>query len=463
MRHKISETFADPCRNVRIKPMKRKVNGFKGKSIEKIIPEDETEVLEHTNPKDFMNVDLEHSQNGDDSFDDREMWNEMFDNININLCNEINEAIAKLESNPLFKAQEEETCISSNLSTTQDVQNIKSFPQLAEEYLVQQGLPFYVDEETPADGNCFYFALLTKVKACSSIWEEALLKMEMDPDDILADYYVQNLSMPSLKQIIIDYMYKFQVDNIVCEVGVCPNSCGDGLEHLMYLEQMNVWADEFVIQATTALLDSRICLIYPTGKIERYTWSDRWNKDIYMFYFPKAHFQSVTPSLPEEELRNFVGTESDHGTDSWTLTNTDFSIQLPMATVPPAEAEEDHGITNLLADGKIDSYDNSNLKVETGNNFLEESNEEDAEVEEFLALAKDAINRFEDSYDVESHEFAFDTESTPKIKPNTTFMEQERKCSDSEEQLPEIIDNSNLIECKVIANEVEEENSVDSR
>ena len=68
-------------------------------------------------------------------------------------------------------------------STSND--DTKSFADRTRDYLTHHDLPFVVneDEQTPADGNCFYFALLANLKTCPEIWTNALMKMVYISED----------------------------------------------------------------------------------------------------------------------------------------------------------------------------------------------------------------------------------------------------------------------------------------
>ena len=170
----------------------------------------------------------------------------------------------------------------------------------------------------------------------------------MKMDYASEDYDITNLTMIGLKRVIIAFMYQYQVQNIICEKNVCENRCDNGTDHVSYLQKNYVWADEFVIQAATALLDSRLCLIYPNGNIKKLTWSDRSNSDTYMFYFPKLHFQSVTPTFPK--VWNLIPLHDDKSTESNGQSNTDAQTTLTDTNdkeIPKSTTDVNENLINI--------------------------------------------------------------------------------------------------------------------
>ena len=166
----------------------------------------------------------------------------------------------------------------------------KAFAEQCLQSLQKFDLPFILPNETPADGDCFYYAvleILTNYQDISScVWNN------LDFED--------ELTMPITKSQIIDHRRKLGTLDIVCEN--CSNNCQDGDQHLEYLSRNKIWADEFIIQGVTSLLEVTLCLISPNTDPEYYSWGKTTNGTIYMFYFPSLHFQSMIPSVGNDDL-----------------------------------------------------------------------------------------------------------------------------------------------------------------
>ena len=81
--------------------------------------------------------------------------------------------------------------------------------------------------------------------------------------------------------------------NNVCDSSSCPNFCESGSEHIEYLNKKDAWADELVIKGATALFGVQITLVDPSGQTKHYSWDDKWDDRVYMFYFSKLHFQAL--------------------------------------------------------------------------------------------------------------------------------------------------------------------------
>ena len=166
-----------------------------------------------------------------------------------------------------------------------------SFYRQAEHCINTLNLPYRLDKETPSDGNCFYHALLENLRR--KRWLLVRAKNKVPHQNDVIDVHI-------LKSLIIQFMSQDILNN-VCES--CPNRCLNGKDHLEYLNENNVWADEFIVKSATALFGIRISLVEPNGQVKRYTWSENWDEEIYMFYFPKLHFQSLLTIHEYEKIQ----------------------------------------------------------------------------------------------------------------------------------------------------------------
>jgi len=176
---------------------------------------------------------------------------------------------------------------------------IRSYPTKVRLYLDRHKLPFAIQTETPSDGDCFYHALLDQLKLKPSMWEIASQKPEIQNHFKSNVPGLDKMDQSLIKSLVMNHIRLGGTDNVVCED--CPNHCSNGSEHLEYLSTPRIWADEFVIQGATSLLDITLCLILPNWKTEKYSWSNDPITNLYMFYFPKLHFQSLAPLVAEEE------------------------------------------------------------------------------------------------------------------------------------------------------------------
>ena len=154
------------------------------------------------------------------------------------------------------------------------------FYQRAKNIIQKLSLPYLLNARVPSDGNCFYYALLQGL-----INKETGIRNDCD--------------VLYLKQRIINHM-KNNAKNIICENtgnNKCPNNCRDGYAHIKYLSGDAIWADEFIIQAASELFSVNIILVDTVGKASKYAWinTDDNNQNIYIFYFPKLHFQGLIP------------------------------------------------------------------------------------------------------------------------------------------------------------------------
>lgn len=198
-------------------------------------------------------------------------------------------------------------------------------------------LPFKLDTETHADGNCFYNALLPIIKRYPDLLKSAHSRLNRVKDDLQSDTSdFEKMNMQQLKIWIIEYL-KQDLKNVICDYYSCPNFCGSSFEHLMYLSEDNSWADEFVIKAATGLFNIRICLVEPNGETNYYTWEDKWQRDVYMFYFPKLHFQALLT------LKEY--TDNSKKTNNTTANNT-----LPKIWWAVKDIIDDVECTNALAE-----------------------------------------------------------------------------------------------------------------
>jgi len=177
---------------------------------------------------------------------------------------------------------------------------IRSYSTKVRLYLEKHRLPFTMQTETPSDGDCFYHALLDQLRLKPSLWEIASQKPNIQ------GHFTGNqvpgldkMTQSGLKSLIMSHIRIGGTDNVVCDE--CPNRCTNGSDHVDYLSTPRIWADEFVIQGATSLLDINLCLILPNCKTENYSWSSDPITNLYMFYFPKLHFQSLAPIVSEEK------------------------------------------------------------------------------------------------------------------------------------------------------------------
>ena len=161
--------------------------------------------------------------------------------------------------------------------------------------VAKHNLPFRISHETPADGNCFYSALFEILRYEPNLIERAMKKVNNGKDEIDAKV---------IKSMIMEAMRR-DSKNVVCE---CPESrtnkkCQNGKEHIAYLQNDGVWADEMVFKYASDLFGVMIHLITEEGKIHgSFTWCDAHEKDIYMLYFPNSHFQSLEEHDQEHQI-----------------------------------------------------------------------------------------------------------------------------------------------------------------
>ena len=82
-------------------------------------------------------------------------------------------------------------------------------------------------------------------------------------------------------------------DNIACD---CRGrkKCQSGEQHVSYLKGNGIWADEWVLKYATTLFNIKINLVHHNGYIQSISWDPTPSDvNIYMFYFPLLHYQSL--------------------------------------------------------------------------------------------------------------------------------------------------------------------------
>ena len=88
----------------------------------------------------------------------------------------------------------------------------------------------------------------------------------------------------------MDHMSK-DADDLICE---CPTKCQSGQAHFSYLKENGTWADEWVLKYATTLFNIKINLVQHNGDIQTISWDPTPSDvNIYMFYFPFLHYQSL--------------------------------------------------------------------------------------------------------------------------------------------------------------------------
>ena len=144
----------------------------------------------------------------------------------------------------------------------------------------ENNLPYKVNHETRADGNCFYHALYEIFNDIPLLMQRAKEKLN-----------TQSIDAKVLKKSIMDHMSKYDLTNLICE---CPTKCQGGQAHLSYLKGNNIWADEWVLKYATTLFNIKINLVEHNGDIQTISWDPTPSDiNIYMFYFPLLHYQSL--------------------------------------------------------------------------------------------------------------------------------------------------------------------------
>ena len=145
----------------------------------------------------------------------------------------------------------------------------------------ENNLPYQMNHVTRGDGDCFYHALYEIFNDIPLLMQRAKEKVNTQSKDIDAQV---------LKKSIMDHMSK-DADDLICE---CPTKCQSGQAHFSYLKGNGIWADEWVLKYATTLFNIKINLVHHNGDIQSISWDPTPSDvNIYMFYFPLLHYQSL--------------------------------------------------------------------------------------------------------------------------------------------------------------------------
>merc|ERR1712241_599698 len=105
------------------------------------------------------------------------------------------------------------------------------FANQVRKYIEINSLPFSLPAEALQGGDCFYHAMCDQLLYNEKIFENLKSKITFD------------LNESNMKPAIIQHRKELGTQDIVCEN--CRNLCKSGMDHMNYLSQDNVWADEF--------------------------------------------------------------------------------------------------------------------------------------------------------------------------------------------------------------------------
>ena len=165
------------------------------------------------------------------------------------------------------------------------------YTQQINDFIRHNDLPLYMNTETRSGENSFYLAIFQLIMIHKSDFHSLDLKLS-------------DLTPLRLKSSLIQYRRSVGTEDVACEN--CRNLCKTGADHLNYLSNSKVQADDIIFQTVPLFLKLSLCLIFQEFKPQYFTVNTSTNLVFYLFNIPGIHFQALLPNVSDSILRTIL-------------------------------------------------------------------------------------------------------------------------------------------------------------